>query len=424
MPKKRSPGEGAFYYLPQRKLWRGVVDVGYTLDGGRKQLYVHARSQKACREKLKALKTEIEQYGAPLDKTTTVAQWADTWLEQCRADLDPKSYTTSMAAVRKWIVPIIGRHKLRELRPSHIREVRTALISSGRTPSTATRYLGTLSKMLSDAIEEKLLDDNPVTGVMKGVTRSKQSSRGSLTVPEALAVLQAAAQYPPAKASRFWFKLLGGQRQSEILGATRAALTMSADEEGISSYTVSWKLEELRWQHDCTSPCGQRWPRYCPDRKLMIPDDFECIHLEGRFFLTRPKSQEGRVVPLIPAHVALLRRHLALDEGVHNPHGLIWHNDDGSPIDAKQDSAEWKQLLFDAGVITKEENRPSGTTKTGHVARHTTVTLLSMMGVDAHLIGEIVGHSSVHMTQHYRHTNLEEKAKAMALLGDVLQIKV
>src|SRR5690554_5906664 len=121
MPKKRSAGDGGLYYLPSRKLWRGVVDAGYTLDGKRKQLYVHARSQKACREKLKTLKTELEEHGAPLNKTTTLAQWAETWLEQCRSDTDPQSYNTTASAVHKWIVPLLGRYKLREIRPSHVR---------------------------------------------------------------------------------------------------------------------------------------------------------------------------------------------------------------------------------------------------------------------------------------------------------------
>lgn len=425
MPKKRNTGDGALYYLTDRKLWRGIVEAGTTLTGQRHRLYVHAKTQKACREKLEQLKEDLAKYGTPVNRKVTVAQWAGTWLEQSRREIDPKSFAASKSAVTKWIIPYLGSIKLRELRPSHVRELRSLMIDDGRASSTASRHLSVLNKMLNDAIHEKLLEDNPVPVATKTlVARAKKvkCSRSALTVDESMAILKVAASYPPSLASRFWFKLLSGQRQGEILGATLNELRLN--EGAVSTYEVSWKLEELKWMHGCTPNCGNRWARMCPAKSLEIPDNFEYLHLDGRYYLTRPKSQEGRVFPILAPCAALLAQHLASSRDLPNPHGLIWCNDDGSPIDPKQDSNEWRQLLFDAGVISQEENRPGGTKLTGHVARHTVVTLLSALGVDAQLIGEIVGHSSVDVTALYRHANMAEKARAMNLLGEALQLEV
>ena len=423
MPKKRSNGDGALYYLSSRKLWRGIVEGGIDMAGRRHRFYVHARTQKECREKLEQLKEDVAKHGQPLNRSITLAQWTATWLAHSVRETDPKTFNANKSALNKWILPHLGHLKLRALRPSHVRELRSTILDAGLSPSTATRHLGVLSKVLNDAIDEKLLEDNPVPVATRSLSRIKKpiSSRTALTVQESIAVLQTAAGFSPALASRFWFKLLTGQRQGEILGASITDLTLGED---ASFYTVAWKLEELKWAHACSPACGLRWPRSCPDRVLEVPDGFEYKHLEGRYYLTRPKSLEGRVVPLLKPCADLLRAHLTLTEGSPNPHGLIWRNDDGSPIDAKQDAAEWRELLFTAGVITAKENRAGGTKLTGHVARHTVVTLLSALGVDAQLIGEIVGHSSVDVTALYRHASMDEKAQAMKKLGEALQLEI
>ena len=421
MPKKRSPGEGALYFDAKRKLWRGVVDAGITLSGGRKQFAVTSRKQKTCRDKLEQLKKDIAELGHPRDRKMTVEQWAQTWLEQNQREVDPGTHTTNAATIRVWVLPHIGTKRISSVTPQTVKDIRAAMFAAGRKPATINRATAVMSKFFADAVREKIIDDNPARGI-KRAKIAAESQRTALTVEESLRILKVAAQLPPDKASRFWFKMLTGQRQGEILGALLADLFLKTD--GVSTYTVTSKLEELSWKHGCEPRCEARFARMCTDRMLAVPDDFEYVHLEGRFYLTSPKSRGGRVVPLIDELAKVLRMHLEASEGSPNPHGLIWRNDDGSPIDAKQDAEEWRELLFTAGVITAEENTPGGTKLTGHVARHTVVTLLSALGVDAQLIGEIVGHSSVDVTALYRHASMDEKAQAMKKLGEALQLEI
>lgn len=413
MPKKRDHGQGGLYYLPKRDLWRGVVDLGYDRDGKRRQKYVHARTKSECAAKLKTLIGEIDEHGAPLDKQTTVREWADRWLGTvAKVDVDPKTYGSYASLSRRWIVPVLGRKKVSALTPADVRALRAALMGEGRSTSLARQAHIVLRRMLADARREGLCGRNVAEDV--DMVRLVQQPRRALTTTEALAVLRAATALPAWSGSRWWFQLLAGQRQGEIVGATLADLDLET-----GTYAVQWKLEELVREHGCGGTCTVKRGAACPQARWRVPDGFEMRQLDGRVHLTRPKSRADRVVPLIPQMSEAIGRHIAATEGWPNPHGLIWRNPDGSPILAKQDAQEWKDLLRSAGVISAAEAVPGGTGLTGHTARHTTVTILASLGVDFQVIGEIVGHSSAQVTRLYRHTQDAEKRAAMEALGGV-----
>lgn len=411
--KRRNHGDGALYELKSRGLWRGVLDLGYDPDGKRIQKYVHARTQRACRDKLEALKREIAETGAPLDKQTSVADFAAYWLENiAKPDVDPNTFTTYRSMVNRWITPILGRKKVHTLKPSHVHDLHAAITSAGRADSTKRQAHIVLGLILDAARAERLITRNVVDDVK--APRAAKGVRGALTTAQALDILRTAATLPDAAGARWWLKLLAGPRQGEILGATLADLDLDG-----GYYRVSWKLESLSREHGCDGTCGYRQPARCPQARWRVPTGFESRHLEGAWHLTRPKSRTGRVIPLIPQLSEAIRRHIAATAHQPNPHGLIWHQPDGSPIIPREDGQAWRDLLLAAGVITAEENRPGGTALTGHCARHTTVTVLASLGVDHQLIGEIVGHSSVQVTEMYRHAQDSEKRAAMEALGGV-----
>lgn len=423
MPKKRSPGDGALYKIRGGKLWRGVVQLGYDADGKRIQKTVTARTQSACRDKLDDLKDQINQYGVPLDKQTTLADWSQTWLTTvAMPNVDPKTFATYKSLTNRWIVPTLGRKKVATLKPSDVRALRAAIMDSGKSTSLARQSHVVLSEMLDAARVERLCRTNVAKDVDRpGGRRDKktvESKRRAFTTEQALAILEAAARMPNASGARWWFKMLGGPRQGEILGARLEDLTLG-EESG--TYAVNWKLEALVRDHGCDpeNPCKYKRGANCPQAVWRVPDDFDKEQLTGAWHFTRPKSRTGRVVPIIPELAEAMRRDLEARKDQPNPYGLIWHHEDGSPIMPDEDSQEWRDLLVSAGVITQEENRPGGTQLTGHCARHTTVTILASLGVDFQLIGEIIGHSAQEVTAMYRHAQESEKLAAMEKLGGV-----
>lgn len=416
MPKKRSPGDGALYFVKSQSLWRGVVDVGFWPDGRRRQRTVTSKTQRGARDKLDVLKREIAEHGAPLDKSMTVEQWAAHWLETvCRPKLKPKPLASYESVTRSWIVPTIGGKKIGAVKPSDIRAVYAAIRKAGRSSSTALKAHIIMRPMFEDARREGVIGRNVVLDV--DAPSAAVSNRGALSTPDALRVLQQAAELPDG--TRWWVALLGGVREGERGGATLDSVDLVNN-----VFTVQWSLTEARFEHGCDGSCGRTRGGSCPQRRLIMADGLEYRQLTGRLCLVRPKSGRPRTFPLIPQLAEALRRYLAATADAPNPHGLIWRNPDGSPITSGADNAEWRKLLLSAGVITDEQAKPKGEradgtpdTPTTHWARHTTATVLMELGVDAKIIGEIVGHASEEITRKYQHVSTPAAREAMEKLG-------
>lgn len=414
MPKKRSPGDGGLYYIASRGLWRGVVDVGFHPDGRRKQKSVTARTQTEARAKLRTLQAEIAEHGAPLDKTMTVEKWAARWLtEVCEPHMKPEALQGYASAVNRWIIPHLRAKKIAALKPSDVRAVTKAVLDAGRAVSSAQKVYAVLSSMLEAARKDGLCAKN----VAKDVTPpgTGENERGALDTDVAFRVLQAALKRPDGV--RWWFAILTGMRQGERSGATLDSIDLDRHE-----FTVQWSLAEVTFRHGCGDTCGYKRGGSCPQRRLVVAPNLTYRQLDGRLCIVRPKSGRPRTFPLVKALETELVRYLAGATGP-NPHGLIWRNPDGSPITPEQDQAEWRSILLDAGVITPEQTleprlRPEGTpdTPTTHFARHTTATVLMELGVDAKVIGEIVGHVNTRTTRGYQHVSSAEARRALEAL--------
>lgn len=434
MPKKRSPGQGGLYYLEKRQLWRGVVDGPPGDDGSRKQLQVHARTQRACKAKLDALIDEMKANGGrPLEKGRRLDDWAEEWFrEHGRPELDPSTFRTYRSLYKNWIQPIAGRKPVDTIAPADVHRVMRKIRDAGRALSTAKSAYIVLDQLMEQARRDRLCATNPVKDVPR--PGSKRTSAGkkiqtakkrdAFDVEVGMKILAAAAKRK--NGSMYWWKLLGGPRQGEILGAVLEDLHIDP-ETGTGVYEVNWKLEELTSEHGCGPhdedagwPCGKKRGGSCTNRVFPVPDDFEKRQLVGRLHLTEPKSQTGKRVPLIADLVSIIQRDLALNAGNPNPHGLIWRHDDGSPILPKEEQDGWRSLLVEVGFITPEQAIPGGTEWTGHTARHSVISLLYTLGVDEQLTGELVGQSTAEVTRSYRHARDDERLAAMQKVGEKL----
>ena len=416
MPKKRSPGDGGLFYIPSRDLWRGVIDSGFNPDGTRKQVYVTSRTQRGARDKLNLLKREVEEFGGPLDRRRSVEQWAAHWLETvCRPKLKPKPYAAYQSVVRTWIVPTLGKKPIALVKPSDVRLVYQAIGLAGRSSSTALKAHNIMSAMFESARRDGIVRRNVIADV--DAPRAAVSERDALPTDAAIKVLAAASGR--VDGTMWWTALLGGVRQGERIGATLDSLDL---ENGL--FTIQWSLTEARFEHGCGGQCGVKRGGSCPSRRLILADGLDYRQLDGRLCLVRPKSGKPRTFPLIPQLVEALKRYLIATADRPNPHNLIWRSADGSPITSGQDSAEWRDLLLSAGIITAEQAKPlreqtPGTppAPTTHWARHTTATVLMELGVDTRIIGEIVGHASEEVTRHYQHVSSAAAREAMDRLG-------
>lgn len=415
VPRKRDSGDGALYAIRGGKLWRAVIDDGYHPDGRRRQRVVTSKTKEGARRKLDAIKDQIKQHGTALDTKTTLDQWATHWLETVgKPNLKPNTLLSYESVARNWIVPTIGAKKVALLKPSDVRIMTKAVADAGRSSATSRKAYQVLSLMLESARVEGIASRNVCEDVNAPV--QGESNRGALSTDAALAVLKVAAEHDDG--TRWWVALLSGLRQGERIGARLESLDLDSKQPTIG---VEWALSEVPFEHGCGRAddawrCGKKRAGSCSNRRLRIPDGFEYQQLNGRLCLIRPKSGKPRFVPLMPALAEALRRYLLKTADRPNPYGLIWRKPNGEPYLWGEDEQTWRDLLFEAGIIEQDQRAPGSPVPTTHWARHTTATVLMELGVDAKIIGEIVGHQSEAVTRRYQHVSSAAAHDAMTRL--------
>lgn len=382
MVKKRSDGEGSIY---QRKDGMWIASITLPTPDGKRRRKVRASKHKAQAVKnLKDLQLELSKMGDLVTSSPTVEQWAKIWLSEVLPTRDNKAKTVDgyKATVTNYILPAIGRAKLDKLTPSHVRKVHTYVGSKGLSSTTKSQAHAVLSVMLADAVTEGLTSRNAASVVPR--PQKAQHKPASLSADHARTLLMDNANDERA-ALRLMLALMLGLRQGESLGVTRGAVDLDA---GI--LRIDWQLQRLKVES--------------------LPDGHEGHHLHGQYWLTRPKSKAGaRMIPLIPAITKVFERRLS--QLPPDPMSMLVTNlSTGGPLDPRRDNRDWVEALERSGLPKVRL----------HDARHTTATLLREAGVPDRVIQQILGHSTVLMTEHYAHLGDSETAQAMESLGRLL----
>jgi integrase len=394
---RRPNGDGALFQRGDGT-WVARLDLGYDELGRRRRWTGKSKDRNVALNKLRKARKEYEDTGTVSNKSTTVAQWLDHWIEQiARPSVKPMTYVDYERCIRLHLKPGLGRYKLHQMTPADVRTFEQKL-AKAKTPATARSAHRVLSAALSDAASDGLVMRN----VAQLVTPPKvvAKTRSALTVEEAKQVIEATADQPLG--SRWAFALYTGTRQGESIGLEWDRVDLK---EGTAD--ISWQLQRLPFEHGCGGTCDKKRAGSCPDRRLALPEGFEHRVVEGGLVLTRPKTHRGRrVIPLPPTMVDALRtlRKQSLTKG------LVWTREGGRPIDPAGDLEAWHDMLEEVGVRSVPL----------HSARHTTATLLMELGVDVTVIQSIMGHTEVTTTQGYQHADLSMARRAIDGLGEAL----
>ena len=373
---RRAYGSGG---ITQRKdgLWIGSIEHGYTKTGGRRRVSVSGKSWTQVDRRMRAKQRALDA-GQVATGRATVKSWADDYLEMRLRDLSPKGYNAAASPIRKWVVTTIGQKRLETLTPADIRAVGDAQRRAGRKTATVAATHRAMLTMLRAAVPEG--HHVPAAVLAVKAPKPDRSDRVSMTIPEGLATIEAAAEMRDGV--RWLVTLIYGMRQGECLGLTWDAVNFDAGAYG--EIVVEWQLQQIPYLDRADKARGFR-----------VPDGYESRHLTRSWHLVRPKSKQGyRVAPLLPPiRDALLRwKH----EAPPNPWGLVWPTADGQPENGKHDLAAWHALQAAAGVA-----HPDGRAYHVHECRNFTATMLLEAGVDEFYIKSLLGHSSVVMSQKY-----------------------
>ena len=380
--KKRNPnGSGN---ITQRKDGRYELKVFVdSPDGRRKRVSIYASTWEDADAERTRLK-DLQRKGIPVDTTTaTVEQFMQYWLtDMAQPSVRETTFSSYELLVRLYVVPGLGKRKLRALQAQHIRAWLNGLRTTcqccaqgkdaeramkgkarccakepaeccGKVAGTGTlRYLVRLVRAaLQDAVEEELLARN--------VARQVKMPAGSIRKVTPWSADEARTFLEMARHDRLyalWAVALAiGLRRGEALG--------------------------LRWV------------------------DVDLVN--GRVAITKALSRVGTnlalrdvktelsaaSVPLPEELVAILRRH-RLDQlgdtqvARGNLLGLVFTTKNGTPLEPRNVNRAFETLCRRAGVRSIRL----------HDLRHSCATLLFTMGVEAATVQRVLRHSSISVT--------------------------
>lgn len=116
---KRANNEGSIYYDKGKKLWRGYVNTGFEMKGGKRVPTTKSCSGKTEEEVLQKLeKIKADNHYGNLIKADDMllSIWCDIWLrDYCKTTLKPATYDNYWRQIEKHIKPKLGVYKLQEI---------------------------------------------------------------------------------------------------------------------------------------------------------------------------------------------------------------------------------------------------------------------------------------------------------------------
>ncbi len=352
---KRGNGEGS---ITRRK--DGLYMARYTVQTAtgtdRKALYAKTRREAA--EKL-AKAVADRDGGLVFDAgQLKVGEFLNRWLKDSVKDtVRQRTWEGYKHLAKKHIVPSLGRVKLKNLTPAHVRELHREKLDSGLSPRTVQYIHVTLKKALSQAVQDGLIPRNAAASV-KAPKPIKKEVR-PLTQGQAQAFLEAAREAADRFEALYVVALHCGLRQGELLGLKWEDIDLEA-----GTLEVRRTLSESR---------------------------------ERGHIFESPKSGKGRNVKLTVKVKAALKAHRKrqLEERMRmaslwEDHGLVFPNQVGKTMNARNLAARsFKPLLKRAGLPE---------TVRVHDLRHTCATILLKVGQHPKFVQELLGHANISIT--------------------------
>lgn len=367
---RRGKNEGAIFQRANG-LWTARIELPRSATGDRRRKEITAKTKERLLEKLAEPRRQFYINGDLPSTSQTTAQWLTYWLENIiRKEVRPNTFNGYRAVVNNQIIPAIGRVRLDNLKPAHIRRVHDH-VTAKRTSSYAANAHRVLAKSLADAEREGLIHRNPAKLI--SAPRKTRKELQALDVPEAVELYWSAVRalqitggtYDPHPVL-YATLLLTGARRGEILGLEWDRISDVID--------LSWQMQ------------------YIQDISR-APRDYEYRHINDGLYWTRPKSSAGwRVIPIIPQLANLLALHR--ESVPDNQYGLVFTSEQGRPLRPDTETKRWPVWLTASGITPKRVRL--------HDLRHTTVDLLYEAGVPEDVIMEIVGHSTRTVTRGYK----------------------
>jgi integrase len=349
-PHRGRHGDGTIYTTADGRL-RAAVTVPHALTGEPVRRYLSGRTDAEIKRKLKDARAERATGG----RTPTVATWGERWLALVAQRVRPSTLNVYRVAIRRHVIPAVGRIELGRLRPSDVEMMTSRMIAAGSAGSTAALARTVFVVCLTDAARDGLIARN--VAQLARAPRTAEPFRRALTGDEVRSFLAAVADDPlgPLVA----LGIATGLRRGELL-----ALRWTDVDETAGTLTVARALARSS---------------------------------AGGYAIAEPKSRRAHRTIALPALARdALRRQAETQARDREAAGSAWQDRDGlifaDPIGRllhpESVTSAWRALVARTGI---------GRLRL-HDLRHTFATLSLSAGVPVRDVSDALGHASPSIT--------------------------
>jgi len=365
MAKRRTNQEGSIW--KDRKKWRAAV----TIDGQR--LTCNFDTKTECVAWIKKTQTQVERGMTYSKANVTLGDFIPKWLEFHKTTVAPNTAVQYKQQTDNYILPELGKIKLRDLSLNIIEAHYMALQKSGLGASSVRYVHAILRKCLNDAVRRGYIGYNPTQGAI--LPRVDDKEMVFLDEDEILRFLITIQE--SSYNALYTLAIKTGMRKGELLAL---------------------KWTDLNWQHST----------------LRVQRQVQRIKGEGLVFRP-PKTRAGRrTVQLGQKTLETLRQQYQESKRQANlagenwkEHGLIFPSVVGTPLDGENVTKDFKTQLEKAGVKKIRF----------HDLRHTAASLLLNNGVPVIVVSKMLGHAKTSTTLniygHLMPTMQEQAAQVM-----------
>lgn len=341
--------------LTQKKngTWEYRVYLGVGTNG--KPMYKSFYS-KSKKEVINKHKEWLKNGEIAVEKVQTVEQWAKQWLLIYKKDkVQFSTYSNYELYVNKHVVPEIGNLKIENVRPADIEKL---FKHKTQLSLSSQRHLRlTLKQIFETAINNRLCTSNPVGRLN---TPREEEKKPQVFSSDNLKKMITAI---PTHCYGHYIGLLiyTGLRMSELLA--------------LQWGDIDFKNEIITVRHSFTRKEG------------------------GGYTMKSTKSGKERYIGITKELETIL---LSIPKT-----SLFVINDNGDYLTPHQFEKRYKHFFEDNNI---EYLSP-------HKCRHTFATNLLEQGANIRAVQDLLGHSTIVMTEKYTHTNIEQIKKATAKLS-------